>query len=218
VDVYPLSYPPGTHLVAEEKNKEMSMVGDYTQKMLKVVEHKKPVWFTLQVAWSGVTKPGKTLRFPTFPETRFMTYQTIINGARGLIYFGGNLPTTLNEKDKPYGWNWTHWNRVLRPVIEEVGDKGALAAALCAPVSKLPVKVKGEGIEFAVREVGKDLYLLACCREPRKTAEVEFTGLPKELTVGDVLYESPRKVTAKDGAMKDWFAPWEVHVYKFSRG
>ena len=103
-------------------------------------------------------------------------------------------------------------------MIEEVGDKGALAAALCAPVSKLPVKVKGEGIEFAVREVGKDLYLLACCREPRKTAEVEFTGLPKELTVGDVLYESPRKVTAKDGAMKDWFAPWEVHVYKFSRG
>ena len=32
-----------------------------------------------------------------------------------------------------------------------------------------------------------------------------------------VLFEEPRKVTAKDGAMKDWFAPYDVHVYKFSR-
>ena len=34
---------------------------------------------------------------------------------------------------------------------------------------------------------------------------------------GDVLFESPRKVTAKDGEFSDWFAPYDVHVYKFAR-
>ena len=216
VDVYPISYPPGSH-VPDDDNKELSMIGDYAQKMARVMEGKKPFWFTLQVAWSGVTKPGKTLRFPTFHEQRFMTYQAIINGARGLIYFGGSLPVTLNERDKELGWNWTHWQRVLRPVIEEVGDKGQLAEALVQPDSKIAVKASDKSIELCVREVGKDVFVLACSRDPRKTAEIEFTGLPKDLAAAAVLYESPRRVQAKDGAFRDWFAPYEVHVYRFSR-
>ena len=114
VDIYPIGYPPGGHVVAAEPNKRISMVGDYTRKMLRVVDGRKPIWLTLQIAWSGVARPGKTLRFPTFPEQRFMTYEAIINGARGLVYFGGGLPTTLSEDDREYRWNWTYWDRVLR--------------------------------------------------------------------------------------------------------
>jgi hypothetical protein len=146
-----------------------------------------------------------------------MTYQAIINGARGLIYFGGNLPSTLPERDRQFGWNWTYWQRVLRPVIEEIGDKSPLAAALCAPESKLPVKVEGNAIEFCVREVERDVFILACWRDPQKTVEVKFTGLPNDVLRGEVLYESPRRVTAKGGTFTDWFAPYDVHVYKFTR-
>jgi hypothetical protein len=46
---------------------------------------------------------------------------------------------------------------------------------------------------------------------------VEFSGLPDDVTRGDVLYESPRRVTARDGKFTDWFAPYEVHVYRFER-
>jgi hypothetical protein len=217
VDIYPIGYPPGTHVVAEEKNRSMSMVGDYTRKMLKVVDNRKPIWLTLQIAWSGVAKPGKTLRFPTFHEQRFMTYEAIINGARGIIYFGGNLKQTLSERDKPYGWNWTYWNRVLRPVIEEIGDKSELAEALCAPNSTLPVKASSNDVELCVREVGRDVFVLACCRDPQKTATVTFNGLPANVGTGEVLYESPRTVTVKGGIFTDWFAPYEVHAYKFTR-
>lgn len=216
VDIYPIGYPAGGHVVAGE-NKAISMVGDYTRKMVQVVEGKKPIWLTLQIAWSGVIKPGKTLRFPTFPEERFMVYQAIINGARGVIFFGGSLADTLSDTDKPYGWNWTFWRRVLRPVIEEVGDRSPLAGALVAPDSKLPIKVQaGNGIEWCAREVGGDLYILALSREPQKTALIEFTGLPSAAAEGQVLYESPRKVAARQGAFKDWFAPYDVHVYKFT--
>jgi hypothetical protein len=193
------------------------VIGDYTQKMLLVTEVKKPLWFTLQIAFSGTTGRKHPQRFPTFHEQRFMTYQAIINGARGLVYFGGGLRGTLSERDQKYGWNWTHWDHVLRPIVEEVGNKGLLSAALCAPDSKLSVKSNSNVIELCVREVGGDVFVLACCRDPQKTAQVQFSGLPIDASDGNVLFESPRKVTGKNGSFSDWFAPYDVHVYKFSR-
>ena len=217
VDVYPIGYPPGMHLAGPKENREISMIGDYAQKMMRVHEGSKPFWFTLQIAWSGVEGKDKTLRFPTFPEERFMTYQAIINGARGLVYFGGAMRGTLSERDRPYGWNWTFWERTLRPVLEEIGDKSPLAEALCAAESKLPVKAEGNDVELCVREVGREVFVLACCRNSRKTAQVAFSGLPADVREGEVLYESPRRVRAKEGAFTDWFAPFEVHVYRFTR-
>ncbi len=214
-DIYPIGYPPGTHSLLP--NKEASMVGDYTQTMMRVADGKMPVWMILQIAWSGVIKPGKTLRFPTFAEERFMTYQAIVNGARGLIFFGGHLPKAWDEQDAKLGWNWHFWNRVLRPVVEEIGDRGPLYPALVAPNSKLPIAVAGaDDIEFCVREVGDDIFLLACKREG-PTARVEFNGLPASAATGEVLYEAPRKVKAHAGRFTDWFAPHEVHVYRFRR-
>ena len=157
-DIYPVGYPPGKLSQFVNTNAEISMTGDYTRRMMEVAEGKVPVWMTLQISWSGVLKKGQTLRFPTFPEERFMTYEAIINGARGLNYFGGGLPGGLSEEDRKLGWNWHFWNCVLRPVIEEIGTKSPLYPALVAPKSKLPVTVKGAGIEFCVREVGNDIF------------------------------------------------------------
>lgn len=213
-DIYPIGYPPGMNSLLS--NKEISMVGDYTRRMMEVSEGKLPVWMVLQIAWSGVVNEGKTLRFPTFPEERFMTYDAIINGARGLVYFGGNVKQAMSPEDAALGWNWHFWNRVLRPVIEEIGTHSPLAPALVAPDSKLPIKVnKGSGIEFCAREVGADLYLLACKREGA-TAQAEFSNLPAACGEGELMFESPRKVEAKGGKFKDWFAPFEVHVYHFA--
>src|SRR2546426_10498425 len=145
-----------------------------------------------------------------------MTYQAIINGARGLIYFGGNNVEAMSEADRGLGWNWTFWQRVLRPVIEEIGSKSALYPALVAPTSKLPIKVSGaDGMEFCAREVGGELFLLACKREG-ETEKVEFSGLPMAASVGEVMFESPRTVKAENGKFTDWFAPFEVHVYRFA--
>ena len=213
-DIYPIGYPPGANSL--RPNKHISMVGDYTRMMLEVSERKQPVWMVLQIAWSGVLKPGKTLRFPTFPEERFMTYQAIINGARGLLYFGGNIAASLSEADRPYGWNWTFWRRVLRPVIEEIGAHSPLYPALVAPDSKRPIACRTVGIEFLAREAGDEIFVLACKREG-ETVQAEFTGLPASAGEGEVMFESPRKVALKNGRFTDWFGPFEVHVYRFRR-
>jgi hypothetical protein len=238
LDIYPIAYPPGNH--SPLPNKNISMVGDWTKWMITVAGGKKPVWMVLQIAWSGVAREekevtnkkgkthlqeGATLRFPTFPEERYMTYETIINGARGVQYFGGSLPMTLNERDKPLEWNWTFWQKVLRPVIEEIGTKSPLYPALVAPNSKLPVKVKATGkaaalaaneLEYCLREVGNEIFIIASKREGN-TVEVEFTGLPATATGGEVMFEEPRKVEVEKGTFTDWFAPFEVHVYRIKK-
>jgi hypothetical protein len=215
-DVYPIGYPPGQHSQFAQSNSEISMIGDYTKRAVEVAAGQKAVWMTLQISWSGVLKPGKTLRFPTFPEQRFMAYQAIINGARGLMFFGGALPGGMTEEDKRLGWNWRFWNRVLRPVVEEIGAKSPLYKALLEPNSSLPVRVKGDGIEFCARESGSELFVLACKRN-YTTEKAEFSGLPEPGASADVLFEEPRKVEIKHGAFTDWFAPFEVHVYRFKR-
>ncbi|HEX8524996.1 MAG TPA: hypothetical protein VF669_22285 [Tepidisphaeraceae bacterium] len=237
-DIYPISYPPGIHSLLP--NRDISLVGDHTQIIKAAAEGKKPIWMTLQIAWSGVAKSERTLRFPTFHEERFMTYQAIINGARGIIYFGGNLPSTLNERDAKLGWNWTFWNSVLRPVVEQIGTNSPLHAVLVAPdlpeeknkvVAKLAGVSFGEAkeIEFLVRQVESHLYILACNRG-RETLHVAFDNLPASAGTGEVMFESPRKVILHPATnpetnegekgrtttcrFNDWFSPFEVHVYK----
>jgi hypothetical protein len=213
-DIYPISFPPGLHGGDVFTNREISVTGDVTRSFVTMAEGKKPVWMYLQIAWSGVLNPGKTLRFPSFPQQRFMTYQAIIAGARGLIYFGGQIPNAMSPEDAALGWNWTYWRRVLRPVVEEIGVNSPLYPALVAPESKLPVQVKGEGVEFCVREAGGDIFVLACKREGA-TGPAEFSGLPRKANRGEVLFESPRRVQVEDGKFTDWFGPFEVHVYRF---
>ena len=73
-----------------------------------------------------------------------MAYEAIINGARGLTYFGGGLPQTLNDRDKPLGFNWTYFDRVMRPLLEELGPKSPIVPALLARNSAITLKVVAE--------------------------------------------------------------------------
>ena len=124
---------------------------------------------------------------------------------------------TKAADDAKLGWNWTFWRRVMRRLILEIGEKSPLYPALLAPNSKLPVTVKGApDLEFCVREVGKEIFILAAKREGA-TVKVTFSGLPSTAADGVVLFEDSRKVQVKDGAFDDWFGPNEVCVYRLSR-
>ena len=144
-------------------------------------------------------------------------------GARG----GGNLSVcghidkAIPEQDKQYKWAWTHWRRVLRPVIEEIGSKSPLYPAILAPESKLPIKCNDPKVEFCVREAGDDIFILACKREGdmvKDTKQATFTGLPIDAGEAEVMFDSPRRVELKDSALTDWFAPFDVHVYRIRKG
>src|SRR5204863_1181050 len=95
VDIYPVATPPPSN--PPPTNTQISVVGDWAQEIAQVANGQKQFWLIEQIAFSGTTPPAKTLIFPTFTQSRYMAYQAIINGARGLLFFGGNIAATLTN-------------------------------------------------------------------------------------------------------------------------
>jgi hypothetical protein len=233
-DIYPVSYPPGKH--AGGPNRDIGVVGDVTRKMVKAAG-RKPVWMTLQIAWSGVIPsqehPGNVPRFPTLNQERFMAYQAIVNGARGLAFFGGHITQVARPADAQAGWNWTFWELVLRPLLAEL-TSASVAPALVAPAGAKAVKAGSKDVELVTREAGGFLYVIAV-RRSGGTTRVSFSGLPRRhdgrpITGGQVLFEyvqdplpppvepsgqTFRTVRVEAGRFRDWFAQHDVHVYRF---
>jgi hypothetical protein len=234
-DIYPVAYPPGHH--SDLPNRDISVVGDVTKKMVRAAGA-KPIWMTLQIAWSGVTpnqqRPELVPRFPTLQEERFMAYQAIVNGARGLVFFGGQLTQVMRPRDAQLGWNWTFWQQALRPLLVELTSPSVLPA-LTAPVAQAAVTASAGDVELTVRRSGNFLHVIAL-RRGGTTSRVTFSGLPPKqggasLTAGQVMFEyaqdplSPplqpdkqqfRYVAVANGSFKDWFGPHDVHVYRFN--
>jgi hypothetical protein len=211
VDVYPVSYPPGVH--TDSRNKEVSVVGDMTAKMVQAAGG-KPVWTTLQIAWSG-TLPPHVARFPTLLQERFMAYHAIVSGARGLFFFGGHLTRVAAPADVRAGWNWTFWREVLQPVVAELDS---LQPLLVAPDDRAPVKaVRAPDVRTLTRRVGGHLFVIAV-RRGSTTSQVQFAGLPK-VGAGEVLFEYvdglPRKLAVANNGFEDWLGPHDVRVYRF---
>jgi hypothetical protein len=229
VDIYPVSYPPGIH--TDIPNQDINVVGDLARKT-KTVAGGKPFWMTLQVAWSGVIptrdQPRLVPRFPSLPQERFMAYQAIVNGARGLTFFGGHLTQVMRPEDAASGWNWTFWRRVLRPVVSELASPD-LRPALVAPDAAVSVTTPGtQGMELVARRTSTHLYVIAV-RIGGAVSQVSFAGLPRTITSGEVLFEEvqqplpppiggsqePRRIAVSAGGFSDWFGPHDAHVYRF---
>jgi hypothetical protein len=228
VDIYPVSYPPGLH--SDIPNRDINVVGDLARKT-RAAAGEKPFWMTLQIAWSGVIptedRPDTVPRYPSLTQERFMAYEAIVNGARGLIFFGGHLTGVMRPEDAASGWNWTFWRRALRPVVSELASPD-VQPALVAPNAANAVTAATGDIEVLTRRSGTDLYVIAV-RIAGSTSQIEFTGLPAQIRSGEVLAEyvqDPlppasgrqvfRRVRAAAGAFRDWFAPYDAHVYRFS--
>ena len=224
-DIYPISYPPGKH--AGRRVRDIGVVGTITQKMVQAAGG-KPVWMTLQVAWSGVIPsrqhPDNVPRFPTLPQERFMAYQAIVHGARGLSFFGGHLTQIVRPADAQLGWNWTFWSQVLQPLLGEL-TSDSVAPALVAPDAARAVRTRAPGVELVTREDADFLYVVAV-RRRGGTSEVGFTGLPnrkngRPLTGGEVLLEYEdqafRTVRVASGRFRDWLGQHDARVYRFRR-
>ena len=236
VDIFPVSYA-AQH--SDSSNKDVSVVGDMTKKMVAAAGG-KPVWLTLQIAWVGTaasqSKPDVIPCYPSLAQERFMAYQAIVNGARGLAFFGGHLTQVCSPEDASHGWNWSFWRQALKPVVSQLGSAD-LHPALLAPDAPDAVKTKVHGsnaatdIQLVARRTGGFLYVIAVKTGSSGVATIDFKGLPQEITNGEVLFEwvqvppprpfdatkqVPRPVKVANGGFTDVFRPHDVHVYRFA--
>ena len=219
VDIYPVSVPPGKH--AGRVNKDISVVGDVTR-ILAQASAPKPIWTTLQIAWSGVLPPRHQVVFPTLQQARFMAYDAIIAGARGLFFFGGHLRTVMSPQDRVRGFNWTYWRKVQKPLTQELSGPQH-DAALLAPDAPFKVTANAADIALSARQTADSVYLIVVRRSASGSRRVTFHGLPAAITNGTVLPHGPsnpaRKIAVKSGSFTDAspYGPHNARVYRFPR-
>ncbi len=126
-DIYPvMPYP--THPI-DISRLGLGWVGLCTARMQKTAPG-KPVWMVLQgMSWGYLSGDlfaikDEPAQWPTFEESRFMAYDAIARGARGILYWG----THVIEKDSQC------WKGILR-VVRELTESQPLLTAPDASVS-----------------------------------------------------------------------------------
>lgn len=134
-DIYPVPrHPAISH--SDLDNALISSVADYTVRMQAAAPW-KPVWMVLQGFGWGDIQPNqseqvrKELRRPNFGESRFMAYDAIARGAKGILYWG----TAYVEKESEF---LTELLRVIRELHELQPVLSAPRAALDITVSYRP--------------------------------------------------------------------------------
>lgn len=210
VDVYPVtladSYP------------NLHEVGSWTR-TIGGISRDHFVWTTLQIcsAHSYNRQTGAYVLPSAFQE-RYMLYDAVINGARGVSFFGGRNPRCWNRLDRRFGWNWTFWNAALEPLIKQIGSHSPLAPALANAASNHVVRTNERGVEaisrIAVTRTGRQLWVIAARNGPG-VGEVAITGLPAAARSA-IVYGEGRRVRLAHGTLRDTFRQWEVHVYRIT--
>lgn len=205
VDVYPITLA--------DASPDLHKVGRWTARLASITLG--PVWTTLQICSHSSHDTSGAFVLPSFRQERYMAYDAIVNGARALAFYGGNIRGCWTPRDAGYGWNWTFWQNVLRPLVAELSASSRIAPALVSAGTSRPVTTTDPTTEAILREGTSvdDLWLIAA-RSGAGVTEVAFGGLPAWAHKGSV-YRENRAVTARAGHLGDSFGQWDVHVYHF---
>jgi hypothetical protein len=173
------------------------------------------VWTTLQVCASGSSGPNEgEFVLPTKRQERYMIYDAILNGARNLAFYGGNIYRCWNAIDEQYGWSWTFWDGVLKDLIEEINADSPIAPALVNPGSTQVLASSDATTQVISRDgAGDELWVIAA-RHGAGSQAVTISGLPSTVTSGTV-YTEGRSIPVSSGSFTDSFDRWGVHVYRF---
>lgn len=126
-DILMVDWYPVPHL-------QLSSVGDHVRWTMEAGKG-KPVWAVLQAfdwKWSRQRRPNKDRigRFPTSAEIRFMSYLSLIEGARGLWYFAYAPGEGIILSERVELWilltRVTRELAQLRPILADGTDLGKM--------------------------------------------------------------------------------------------
>jgi hypothetical protein len=208
VNDYPVTW-------ADRADPDLHEVGVRTNTLASVTPN-HAAWTTLQVCASGSSGPndGESV-LPTRRQERYMIYDAILNGARNLAFYGGNIYRCWNETDEQYGWSWAFWDGVLEGLIREINAASPIAPALVNPGSTHVLASSDATTQVISRDGAEDELWVIAARHGAGSQAVTISGLPSTLTGGTV-YTEGRSIPVSNGSFTDTFDRWDVHVYRFT--
>jgi len=177
-------------------NGSVSQVGDVTGQLTAEFEGRKSVWIVPQAFGGGEWWD----REPTIQEMRTMTYQAIVNGARGIQYF---IRHGLNSFPK----STSAWNECGRMAIEIA----EITPWLMSDEKTLPVKTSSKKVLISSAVHDGQLLIIAVNKEnsPQKI-NISISGKP--LNTARVLFEN-RSLSIYSGTFSDYLPAFGSQVY-----
>jgi hypothetical protein len=211
VDLYPIY-----HQNLGVREHKLDMVGAWTR-AIRSATGSPGVMTSLQICFAGSDDRFGSGRYvlPTRRQERFMIYDAIVNGSRGIVFFGGQLRHCLTRADAARGWNWSFWRRVLRPLVREIGIRSPLHPALLHPETTRRLGTGTSTSQAISRRVGRTLWVIVTRRAPT-AATVTVRGLPRWARVGH-RYPNGRGLVAHGGQLRAHLDGWEVLVLRFTQ-
>jgi hypothetical protein len=210
-DIHGVDHYPVTR--ANPDPDDLNEVGQWTNTIASITPN-HAVWTTLQVCASG-SGDGETFVLPTRLQERYMIYDAIINGARSLAFYGGNIFRCWDDRDDLLLWNWRFWDDVLKGLIQEINAVSPMAPALVSPETTQVLPSSDLSTQVIRRRgaTSEDIWVIAA-RSGAGSQPVTISGLPAGISTGSV-YTEGRSVAVANGSFTDTFERWGVHVYHF---
>ncbi|MBM4070569.1 MAG: hypothetical protein FJ271_16680 [Planctomycetes bacterium] len=231
-DLYPI---PRSRGYGRLPNHDITQMRDYLE-ALKKAHGDRPRMLVLQ-AWNWEPLKYGTSGYPTLVESRFMAYQAVIHGAKGLHYYGQVHCTRPNsasglwseakdpkvnrqEFEKCLQLNRRFWDE-HKPFFQELARASTIFLLREAEPKLRIVEVKrgkqasatASGIEFLTKQDGKSIYLLSVNANAKpRTATFQLPTSAQQVAEVHVLFEN-RTIPVKNGRFSDDFQAYATHVY-----
>jgi hypothetical protein len=174
----------------------ISMVGDAAKSLSSEFRGKRPVWIVPQAFGGGEWWE----REPTLQELRSMTYQSIINGARGIQYF---VRQGLNLFPKSTG-TWSECGRMAVEIAE-------LTPWLLSDEETIPVS-SGSSDVLVTSAVSNDQLMIMAVNKSNAPRRADFS-IRRQITVSaKVLFEN-RNIQVNNGFFSDYLPAFGSQVY-----
>ena len=204
-DIYPVksSFTEGSI----KPRKQMQVIGKVSRRWA-VAGQGKPVWMVLQAfSWHEI-RENRPVAYPSFEESRYMAYDVIANGTKGIMYWEMRFLTSEPFRQSLFGL--TRELNALQPLLST--DPKPISITTHLPEQDANHRVTG-----TARQYGRD-WMVALVNESDTTQHAAIvSGL--DLLNGQQLVElyGEDEVTVKNGKFFVRLKPFEVKVYATSR-
>ncbi len=170
------------------------------------IGYQRPVWMVLQgFSWHAI-RPERAFLYPSFEQSRFMAYDSIVHGAKGVFYWGTN---TIDDPG---------FRESLYALGSELGALESMLVAEAIPGASVRViddlfDSPGKGVRLLVTRRHSDWMVILVNEDGERHLGVDVSGL--EALNGRTLYQlyHSERQTIERGGFATRMQGYEVKVY-----
>ena len=201
-------YPVTTKRDSAKLRSDIAQIGSVTERWKEIAEG-KPVWMVLQACSRYEKYTKENTAYQAFDESRFMTYDAIVHGARGILYWNAQFLQSEDCRQSLYAL--TSELNALQPFLIAPEQKQIKASVIKDRPSEM------DHVVCMARQFGREWMIVLVNDDDTSHLGVTVNGLTH--LDGIKLYElyGDEEATIKKEEFTTRMKPFEVKVFTTGR-